>query len=395
MTSKAPRKPLKFPQWEIPTRRLKRIGFTAVFWLALCANSVAFQASHELTVVIDPDKGALSGTDRILLNDGPQDVLPIGLHPIFAPGLPGEAVRIEGNCSHGETFPVTFEPGVSRLAAGARFETPQSLPLAGGGATPIGELLAMNVRDATAYFSAHPRIHRALQLLDDVCLGYLTLGQPAPTLSGGESQRLKVARELAMPSGAKNLYLLDEPTTGLHAEDVRALVKVLHELVERGHSVVVIEHNLDLIKTADWVIDLGPGAGELGGEVVACGSPLQIERHPRSLTGAFLAGRALAARRSRLGAGYAEAVEGAGRRGLLFSSGLITGEALVAAERDVPRWLATVTAETSDGDVETALFELRLDVTAVGRQRLQPDAEVALGLARLRCGRRRRRCTGR
>jgi excinuclease ABC subunit A len=160
----------------------------------------------------------------------------------------------------------------------------------------IAQVLDLTVEDALAFFGEVPAISQRLWLLKKVGLGYLTLGQPAPTLSGGESQRLKVARELAMPSGQHNLYLLDEPTTGLHAEDVRALVKVLHELVEREHSVLVIEHNLDLISQADWVIDLGPGGGRHGGKLVARGTPEEVAARPDSLTGQHLA--ALFANRS-------------------------------------------------------------------------------------------------
>ena len=152
----------------------------------------------------------------------------------------------------------------------------------------IAQVLDMTVEQALAFFSDVPAVSQRLWLLKKVGLGYLTLGQPAPTLSGGESQRLKVARELAMPSGKSNLYLLDEPTTGLHAEDVRALVKVLHELVQRKHSVVVIEHNLDLIAQADWIIDLGPGGGRHGGQVVAQGTPEDVARERKSATGRYL-----------------------------------------------------------------------------------------------------------
>jgi len=155
----------------------------------------------------------------------------------------------------------------------------------------IAQALDMTVEDALKFFGDVPAVSQRLWLLKKVGLGYLTLGQPAPTLSGGESQRLKVARELAMPSGKSNLYLLDEPTTGLHAEDVRALVKVLHELVERGHSVLVIEHNLDLISQADWILDLGPGGGRHGGKIVAQGTPEQVARSKTSLTGQYLARR--------------------------------------------------------------------------------------------------------
>jgi excinuclease ABC subunit A len=155
----------------------------------------------------------------------------------------------------------------------------------------IAQVLDLTVDDALAFFGDVPAVGERLWFLKKVGLGYLTLGQPAPTLSGGESQRLKVARELAAPSGKGNLYLLDEPTTGLHADDVRALVKVLHELVDHQHSVVVIEHNLDLVAQADWVVDLGPGGGRHGGRIVAEGPPEAVARHKTSLTGRHLAKR--------------------------------------------------------------------------------------------------------
>ncbi|HPF71198.1 MAG TPA: excinuclease ABC subunit UvrA [Candidatus Krumholzibacteria bacterium] len=155
----------------------------------------------------------------------------------------------------------------------------------------IAQVLDLTVDDALAFCGDVPAVGERLWFLKKVGLGYLTLGQPATTLSGGESQRLKVARELASPTGQDNLYLLDEPTTGLHAEDVRALVKVLHELVERKHSVVVIEHNLDLIAQADWIVDLGPGGGRHGGKVVAEGTPDQVAADAASVTGRHLAKR--------------------------------------------------------------------------------------------------------
>ncbi len=153
----------------------------------------------------------------------------------------------------------------------------------------IAEILAMTVAEALKFFAGTPAVSEKLWLLKKVGLGYLTLGQPAPTLSGGESQRLKVARELVMPSGKRNLYLLDEPTTGLHADDVQALVAVLHELVEQEHTVLVIEHNLDLVAQADWVIDLGPGGGDDGGRLVAQGTPEDVASESASLTGQYLA----------------------------------------------------------------------------------------------------------
>jgi excinuclease ABC subunit A len=155
----------------------------------------------------------------------------------------------------------------------------------------IAQVLELTIDDALAFFGDVPAVGQKLWLLKKVGLGYLGLGQPAPTLSGGESQRLKIARELALPTGKQNLYLLDEPTTGLHAEDVRALVRVLHELVEAGHSVLVIEHNLDLVAQADWVLDLGPGGGRHGGKVVAQGPPADVARVSASHTGRFLAAR--------------------------------------------------------------------------------------------------------
>ena len=126
-----------------------------------------------------------------------------------------------------------------------------------------------------------PKIRRILQTLCDVGLDYLTLGQPAPTLSGGEAQRVKLAAELARPDTGQTLYLLDEPTTGLHFDDLAKLLDVLNRLVDLGNTVVVIEHNLDVIKTADWVIDMGPEAGEGGGYIVAAGTPEQIVEHSR------------------------------------------------------------------------------------------------------------------
>ena len=153
----------------------------------------------------------------------------------------------------------------------------------------IAQVLDLTVEQALKFFGDVPAVSQRLWLLKKVGLGYLTLGQPAPTLSGGESQRLKVARELALPSGKSNLYLLDEPTTGLHVDDVLALVKVLNELVAKEHTVVVIEHNLDLIMHADWIIDLGPGGGESGGRIVAQGTVADVAGQPESLTGQHLA----------------------------------------------------------------------------------------------------------
>jgi excinuclease ABC subunit A len=153
----------------------------------------------------------------------------------------------------------------------------------------IADVLELTVDDALELFEAVPRLRRHLQTLSDVGLGYIHLGQSATTLSGGEAQRVKLASELSKVATGQTFYILDEPTTGLHFEDVRMLLEVLHRLVEKGNTVLVIEHNLDVIKTADWIIDLGPEGGPLGGEVVAAGPPEEVAREPRSYTGQFLA----------------------------------------------------------------------------------------------------------
>ncbi|SIQ65083.1 MULTISPECIES: excinuclease ABC subunit UvrA [Acidiphilium] len=153
----------------------------------------------------------------------------------------------------------------------------------------IADVLDLNVEEAMAYFAAQPRIRDRLELLMKVGLGYVKLGQSATTLSGGEAQRIKLAKELARRATGRTLYILDEPTTGLHFEDVRKLLEVLHALVDTGNTVIVIEHNLEVIKTADWVIDLGPEGGDGGGEIVAAGTPEDVATIPRSHTARFLA----------------------------------------------------------------------------------------------------------
>ncbi|MFO7638331.1 MAG: excinuclease ABC subunit UvrA [bacterium] len=152
----------------------------------------------------------------------------------------------------------------------------------------IAEVLAMSIEEACGFYAAIPTISRKLELLRDVGLGYVKLGQPAPTLSGGEAQRIKLARELSKLATGRTLYLLDEPTTGLHFEDVRLLLGVLNRLVGRGNTVVVIEHNLELIKCADWIIDLGPEGGDEGGRLVVAGPPETVAACPASHTGRFL-----------------------------------------------------------------------------------------------------------
>ena len=152
----------------------------------------------------------------------------------------------------------------------------------------ISEVLEMTVEDAAQFFDAIPTIHRRLETLNDVGLGYIRLGQAATTLSGGEAQRVKLARELAKRDTGKTLYVLDEPTTGLHFHDIAKLLDILHTLREKGNTIVVIEHNLDVVKTADWIIDLGPEGGSGGGEIIAEGTPEQIAKVKKSHTGHFL-----------------------------------------------------------------------------------------------------------
>ncbi|MGB3805818.1 MAG: excinuclease ABC subunit UvrA [Erythrobacter sp.] len=152
----------------------------------------------------------------------------------------------------------------------------------------IADVLDMTVEDAEGFFKAVPSIRDKMRMLNEVGLGYVKVGQQATTLSGGEAQRVKLAKELSKRSTGQTLYILDEPTTGLHFEDVRKLLEVLHRLVEQGNSVVVIEHNLDVIKTADWILDLGPDGGVRGGEVVVEGTPEEVAKVERSFTGAYL-----------------------------------------------------------------------------------------------------------
>jgi excinuclease ABC subunit A len=152
----------------------------------------------------------------------------------------------------------------------------------------IGDVLNMTVEEATRFFEHIPAIYRKIKTLDDVGLGYITLGQQATTLSGGEAQRVKLAEELSKRDTGKTLYILDEPTTGLHFEDITHLLAVLQKLVERGNTVMVIEHNLDVIKVADVVLDLGPEGGKHGGRIVAYGTPEAVARTEGSFTGQFL-----------------------------------------------------------------------------------------------------------
>jgi excinuclease ABC subunit A len=199
-----------------------------------------------------------------------------------------------------KTIEMSFLPDVKvpcDVCAGKRFNSETLAVL--WREKSIGDVLAMNVDDAVDFFAAHPRVHHALKLLQDVGLGYLTLGQPSPTLSGGEAQRIKLVTELAkvrdeVARGPRQkplhtLYVLDEPTVGLHMADVEKLTHVLHRLVAAGNTAVVVEHNLDVMAEADWIIDLGPEAGTAGGRIVAQGTPAQVaRRRAQSHTGRVL-----------------------------------------------------------------------------------------------------------
>jgi excinuclease ABC subunit A len=152
----------------------------------------------------------------------------------------------------------------------------------------IKEILDITVNEAADMFSSHPKLRRILQTLQDVGMGYVHLGQPATTLSGGEAQRIKLSRELAKRGTGKTLYVLDEPTTGLHFDDIRKLLIVLQRLVDQGNTVLIIEHNMDVIKSADWIIDLGPEGGDQGGRVIASGPPSKVAKVKKSYTGRAL-----------------------------------------------------------------------------------------------------------
>jgi len=172
------------------------------------------------------------------------------------------------------------------VCGGARYNR-ETLEVMFKGKT-IADVLAMSCEEALGFFANQPTIARHLQTLVDVGLGYIRLGQPAPTLSGGEAQRVKLSSELSRRPTGHTLYVLDEPTTGLHFDDVRKLLEVLSRLVDQGNTVIVIEHNLDVVKTADWIIDLGPEGGERGGLVVAEGTPEEVAATPGSYTGEVL-----------------------------------------------------------------------------------------------------------
>ncbi|HKI18352.1 MAG TPA: excinuclease ABC subunit UvrA, partial [Isosphaeraceae bacterium] len=206
---------------------------------------------------------------------------------------------LEGRCGHclglgQRRIPMNFLPDLFVTCdecQGKRFNQP-TLEVRFKGKS-IGNVLELRVDESRVLFQAIPKVLRGLEALHDVGLGYLTLGQSSTTLSGGEAQRVKLAAELGRGSGGRALYLLDEPTTGLHFADIERLLSILHRLADLGHAVVVIEHHLDVIAAADWVIDLGPGAGDEGGQVVAMGTPYEVAQTKASRTGEALRSRIL------------------------------------------------------------------------------------------------------
>jgi len=153
----------------------------------------------------------------------------------------------------------------------------------------IADVLNMTVEEALNLFKNIPAVHQKLATLNQVGLSYVKLGQSATTLSGGEAQRVKLATELSRRATGKTLYILDEPTTGLHFDDIKKLLHVLNQLVDKGNTVLIIEHNLDVIKSVDWIIDLGPEGGDQGGEIVAVGTPKEVAKNKKSYTGQYLA----------------------------------------------------------------------------------------------------------
>ena len=188
-----------------------------------------------------------------------------------------------------KTIPMHFMPDVfvPCEACGCQRYNRETLEVRWKGKT-IADILDMTVNQAVEFFEPQPKILRKIKTIQDVGLGYIKLGQSSTSLSGGESQRIKLATELSRPSTGKTLYILDEPTTGLHFEDVNKLISILQRLADGGNTVIVIEHNLDVIKTADHIIDLGPEGGDKGGEVIAVGTPEEVAENDKSYTGAYL-----------------------------------------------------------------------------------------------------------
>ncbi|WP_411284304.1 excinuclease ABC subunit UvrA [Lapillicoccus sp.] len=268
--------------------------------------------------------------------------------------LPGRfSFNVKGgrcdNCSGDGTIKIemNFLPDVyvpCEVCHGARYNR-ETLEVHFKGKT-ISDVLDMPIEEAADFFAAVPAIARHLRTLNDVGLGYVRLGQPAPTLSGGEAQRVKLATELQKRSTGRTIYVLDEPTTGLHFEDIRKLLEVLQGLVDKGNSVIVIEHNLDVIKSADWIIDLGPEGGKRGGQVLAEGTPEDVAAVGDSYTGQFLA--PVLAKGASVGPSARPSVSGAGvsgRKGAAKSR-----PAQKVAARAAPRATSTAKAETTKAD---------------------------------------------